>query len=344
MASTVSDTQTLVIVNKAMESAVEGMENTTWEHLRQGLGVGNPFISQIIRVRGSLSGTYEKSRIILPLYFKSIDKAMSISLLQKNVRSNLYETDYIAFLEDVRLLATNAEKYNGIADVVTNAAWELYKIAEKYHPYKIANGILSGAATRRPVCPSKHKSSAGAGSSGALPLHHGKKSTEDIHTSASELANNKKKSANLEKKALSRKDAIKKLEGLAIRALQIARNTTAANTENENQPNTSNERFIENVVKRTPSFSLDEAYATILKTWQNAILSYTSIDPGRLDAIFVAKQIKDFLRLTGLTLSGKKRDCSKRLAAYITKLQNESWKKTKSVLNLFWVYLRNIMV
>ena len=86
----------------------------------------------------------------------------------------------------------------------------------------------------------------------------------------------------MEKKALSRKDAIKKLEGLAIRALQIARNTTAANTENENQPNTSNERFIENVVKRTPSFSLDEAYATILKTWQNAILSYTSIDPGRL--------------------------------------------------------------
>ena len=221
MASTAGDTQTLVIVNKAMESAVEEMENTTWEHLRQGLGVGNPFISQIIRVRGSLSGTYEKSRIILPLYFKSIDKAMSISLLQKNVRSNLYETDYIAFLEDVRLLATNAEKYNGIADVVTNAAWELYKIAEKYHPYKIANGILSGAATRRPVCPSKHKSSAGAGSSGALPLHHGKKSTEDIHTSASELANNKKKSANLEKKALSRKDAIKKLEGTSLRCTII---------------------------------------------------------------------------------------------------------------------------
>ena len=54
--------------------AVEEMENTTWEHLRQGLGVGNPFVSQIIRVRGSLSGTYEKSRIILPLYFKNIDK------------------------------------------------------------------------------------------------------------------------------------------------------------------------------------------------------------------------------------------------------------------------------
>ena len=199
---------------------------------------------------------------------------------------------------------------------------------------------MSGAATRGPVCPSKHKITPGwqRWSTTATPW---KKSTEDIHTSASELANNKK-NLNLEKKALSRKDAIKKLEGLAIRALQIARNTTAANTENENQPNTSNERFIENVVKRTPSFSLDEAYATILKTWQNAILSYTSIDPGRLDAIFVAKQIKDFLRLTGLTLSGKKRDCSKRLAAYITKLQNESWKRNevcaKSVLGLFEKY------
>ena len=156
-----------------MESAVEEWK-TRREHLRQAWGWESVHQSNNQSQRVAFRNI-EKSRIILPLYFKSIDKAMSISLLQKNVRSNLYETDYIAFLEDVRLLATNAEKYNGIADVVTNAAWELYKIAEKYHPYKIANGILSGAATRRPVCPSKHKSSAGAGSSGALPLHHGKK-------------------------------------------------------------------------------------------------------------------------------------------------------------------------
>ena len=132
------------------------------------------------------------------------------------------------------------------------------------------------------------------------------------------------------------------MEGLAIRALQIARNTTAANTENENQPNTSDERFIDNVVKRTGSFSLDEAYATIFKTWQNAILSYTSIDFRRLDVLFVAKQIKGFLRVTRLPVSGKKRDCSKRLIAYITKLQNESWKRNevcaKSVLELFKKY------
>eukprot|EP00944_MAST-04C_sp_MAST-4C-sp1_P015154 g15154.t1 len=327
-------TQTLVAVNKAMEDAVEEMENTTWEHLRQGLGVGNPFVSQIIRVRGSLSGTYEKSRIILPLYFKNIDKAMSISLLRKNVRSNFYETDYMAFLEDVRLLATNAEKYNGTADVVTNAAWDLYKIAENYDPYK--------TTTRRSVSLTNSKSSAAAGSSGALPPQRRKKSTKDRHTGASDLANNKKRSVNLEKKSLSRKEAVKKLEGLAIRALQIARNTTAANTENENQPNTSDERFIDNIVKRTGSFSLDEAYATIFKTWQNAILSYTSIDFRRLDALFVAKQIKGFLRVTRLPVSGKKRDCSKRLIAYITKLQNESWKRNevcaKSVLELFKKY------
>ena len=45
--------------------------------------------------------------------------------------------------EDVRLLATNAEKYNGTADVVTNAAWDLYKIAENYDPYKTTKHQLA---------------------------------------------------------------------------------------------------------------------------------------------------------------------------------------------------------
>ena len=97
------------------------------------------------------------------------------------------------------MLATNAEKYNGTADVVTNAAWDLYKIAENYDPYKTTKAIVSLTNS---------KSSAAAGSSGAIK--HSVESTKDRHTSASDLQIIKR-SVNLEKKSLSRKEAVKKL-------------------------------------------------------------------------------------------------------------------------------------
>ena len=71
----------LVAINQAMENAVHAMETTSWEHLKIGLGVGNPFIKQIVKVRGTLSGTYEKSNIVLPLYFRNIDKFSIAKLL-----------------------------------------------------------------------------------------------------------------------------------------------------------------------------------------------------------------------------------------------------------------------
>ena len=345
----------LVAINQAMENAVHAMETTSWEHLKIGLGVGNPFIKQIVKVRGTLSGTYEKSNIVLPLYFRNIDKAMSVSLLRKNVRSNLYEKDYVSFLQDVRLLATNAEKYNGERDVVTKAAWELYNLAEKFDPFALdesSNGSSSSGSGSSSSSSSSSSNSDNINKNSTIdlttitnnrrtlkkaPSKMNKSNltimptttTTTMTTATSKISHPTNSDNNSKKKSLgrlSKEKAIEIIKELAVNALRFAKDDKLVNRFKNIENNLKDPNFIDNIVNRTSlTFNIDDGYRIILNTWKNAIFSYSEIDSDELFENFGVKDLKQFLRFSGLPISGKKDDLCKRVASNIFQLQRDAW-------------------